>query len=730
MKTKILLLVLAMASLSSSLFSQKWIVQHSGLPASVNPTLIFSPVNPNVCWGIQFQTTNPQLVLTTNGGDNWSLMQLKGISGFQAQSIFALNADTAWITLDDPSGNKNGGIYKTNNGGIDWTRQETAYAGAGSHPISIYFFDSKNGLSTGLPNNGYWEIYTTSDGGTNWTRVPSASIPPPISGDWTTDLVDKGIGNSYWFPTFWRSVYSTTDRGLTWKVVRDIPSSNGVGADLAFKDTLNGLAISYYGDQINQLSATTDGGLTWSKLNYPLIYPSTISLDYIPGTSGTYVLTSHSNIGGPEPLQPGSAYTEDNGLHWKVIDNLAHEQISFTTGNVGWSAGTGDIIYKWVSDIIPSGSTVTKLSSDQFIWTRAAVWYDSALLFADDFLPGSGPNIYKFDPVSKQFSTWPTNSTHSSGLTCDRDGNLIGVTSKVIMMDHAGHITKILAAIYNDKPFNNPIDLIADKNGGVYFSDPDFFLTSPPQDKTAVYYIPSTGNIKRVIDNLAEPNGLVLSPDGKKLYAVDSENKYLYSWDVASDGSVSGKVSLAELQTTGVNAGAIGMTIDTIGNIYVATDIGIQVFSPHGDAITTIVIPNEHTTDCGFGGSDFKTLYITAYHGEYPNFMSNLYSIDLNYPGYAVSRKTSPNVGISQIPNKPMVAIYPNPVSDLLHVQLKTDKVRSFEILSMDGKTESVSLINKVGKDVEINTQNLKPGIYILRVVIAEGVVSEKFIKK
>jgi len=199
------------------------------------------------------------------------------------------------------------------------------------------------------------------------------------------------------------------------------------------------------------------------------------------------------------------------------------------------------------------------------------------------------------------------------------------------MMNNAGQLIKTLASGYNGKPFNNPNDLIADKKGGVYFSDPDFFLTTPPQDRTAVYYIDPTGIVHRVIDDLAEPNGLVLSPDGSRLYVVDGNNKYVYSWVVASDGSVSGKLSLAELQSSnGVNAAADGMAIDIYGNIYVATEKGIQVFSPQGVAITTIVVPQQ-PSNCDFGGSDFKTLYITA--------RTNLYSINLNYPGYAVSRK-------------------------------------------------------------------------------------------
>ena len=232
--------------------------------------------------------------------------------------------------------------------------------------------------------------------------------------------------------------------------------------------------------------------------------------------------------------------------------------------------------------------------------------------------------------------------------------------------------------------------------------------------------------MKRVIDDLAEPNGLVLSPDGKKLYVVDSGNKYVYSWDVAPDGSVSGKLRLAVLQTAGGDTSADGMAIDIKGNIYVASALGIQVFSPQGAPMTTIVLP-EHPTNCDFGGKDFNTLYITSHTYDY--LYSNLYSIDLTYPGYAVSRKGLPNAIIS-ILDKPVVEIYPNPVGDVLYVQHNPGKVNSLEILNLDGKKESIRVKKEEETGIEIDIQKLKSGMYLLRIDCNEGIVARKFLKK
>jgi gluconolactonase len=369
-------------------------------------------------------------------------------------------------------------------------------------------------------------------------------------------------------------------------------------------------------------------------------------------------------------------------------------------------------------EIIPPGSTLTKLSSNQFVFTEAPVWYgDSVLLFVDDGI--SAPNIFTYSPIVQQFSVFHNYSVNYNGLACNKDGNLLACESnnkRVVLMNNAGEVIEILATNYNGNPFNGPNDLIADNMRGVYFTDPVFFGNGT-QDKKGVYYIDSTGNVTRIIDELIAPNGVILSPDGHKLYVVDTDNKYLYSWDVASDGMVSGKTTLAVLQTNGgVVSGADGMAIDIHGNIYIASDKGIQVFSPQGMALTIITVP-EISSNCDFGGADFKTLFITAH--------KNLYSIDLNYAGYTVSRSTSPN-GVGSIPGKSLVEIYPNPVQNELHINLEGNK-GMLEINDISGK----SLIQKeiLENNASIDVSGLNQGIYLVKVLLDKQILTGKFVK-
>jgi aminopeptidase N len=94
------------------------------------------------------------------------------------------------------------------------------------------------------------------------------------------------------------------------------------------------------------------------------------------------------------------------------------------------------------------------------------------------------------------------------------------------------------------------------------------------------------------------------------------------------------------------------------------------------------------------------------------------------------TKNTITAVGISDLPAGKELKLMPNPAGDYLHVQHNLDKINSLEILSMDGKQESISLNKNEKIGVDINLQKLKSGIYLLRIAYKDGVVTRKFIKE
>jgi len=344
-----------------------WQIQNTNLPADVR-VVSFSAVNNQVCWGVGHKfpaNTTPYVgyIRTTDGGNNWICDTIPGIPSGYLQDVFAIDADTAYITVYVQSGQSGKGVYKTTDAGNTWTRQN-AYNNSLYGPAYIYFFDSQNGVVVGDPN---LETYTTSNGGSTWNPV---TMPPALSGELTWLGASKitAIGNTAWFGTGGTRVFKSTDKGHSWNVVLTEPP-NWV-AHIAFQDTSIGIiALRQGGDNTNHIfRKTTDGGASWNVLTNSVldnIQPSGIC--QIPGTASTYIVTA-----GRTTLMRGTAISFDAGESWTLIDTTGFAQICFPSDVFGWSSSySPNIVYKYVGprittveeekiDIMPTGYSLSQ----------------------------------------------------------------------------------------------------------------------------------------------------------------------------------------------------------------------------------------------------------------------------------------------------------------------------------------------------------------------------------
>lgn len=217
-----------------------------------------------------------------------------------------------------------------------------------------------------------------------------------------------------------------------------------------------------------------------------------------------------------------------------------------------------------------------------------------------------------------------------------------------------------------NKPWNpafklcGPDDLVFDDVGGMWFSD--FGKTRDrDRDITGVYYVsPDGSNITQMIYPLNSPNGIALSPDGKRLYvALTYERKIVY-YQLSEPGKIvpnsikgpnSGSLDGSYLLTADLEGQAIldSMAIDEEGNIYVATmlpnganpmsDGGISVISPQGNVeFIPVKIPGTDfsplPSNICFGGPDMKTAYVTCGGAGYLLKMpSKIAGLKLNHNG-------------------------------------------------------------------------------------------------
>lgn len=232
--------------------------------------------------------------------------------------------------------------------------------------------------------------------------------------------------------------------------------------------------------------------------------------------------------------------------------------------------------------------------------------------------------------VAGNLSTFRKPSGSSNGLMFNGAGELLAceMEGRVVAVAPDGKTVRPVAETYNGKRFNAPNDLVVDRAGGVYFTDPHFRAPMPlPQEVTAVYYAAPDGKVTRLIDDLKAPNGVILSPDEKTLYVIPSQQAEMVAYPVEAPGKLGkGRVFCTLKQAEGKSGtGGDGLTVDSKGNLYITSGLGLQVYNPEGKLLGIIAFP-EQPANVTFGGPDLKTLYVTA--------RTSLYTCPMEVTGY------------------------------------------------------------------------------------------------
>ena len=180
-------------------------------------------------------------------------------------------------------------------------------------------------------------------------------------------------------------------------------------------------------------------------------------------------------------------------------------------------------------------------------------------------------------------------------------------------------------AEYMGNRLNSPNDLAIRDDGNVYFTDPDFQCASPcdSQADNRVYRYPAGGgDLEPITTGHANPNGIVLSIDGTKLYVAGGGGIEVYTLDAAgavTAGPTAFGSGLSEVD---------GLGKDCAGNIYATANGDLNVLSPTGDPVgSKITVPNA-TTNVAFGGPSGTVLYITT------RAAAGVYTLDVGIPGY------------------------------------------------------------------------------------------------
>jgi len=279
--------------------------------------------------------------------------------------------------------------------------------------------------------------------------------------------------------------------------------------------------------------------------------------------------------------------------------------------------------------VVAPGAQVKKLAGG-FSFTEGPASDIAGNIFFTD-IPNN--RIHKWS-LDGKLTISRRNSGGANGLFFDKSGNLLaceGGGRRLVSINSQGE-AEVLADEYQGKKFNSLNDLWIDPKGGIYFTDPRYGRRDDMQQGGEhVYYLtPGRKQIKRVIDDMIRPNGVIGTPDGRILYVTDHGGGKTFRYTINQDGTLSNKKLFAP-------EGSDGMTIDNQGNVYL-TRGGVTVYNKNGEKVEVIKIPEGPANVC-FGGKDKKTLFITA--------RTSLYSVCMRVSGVG-QKQTVTYLGFEQ----------------------------------------------------------------------------------
>jgi gluconolactonase len=312
---------------------------------------------------------------------------------------------------------------------------------------------------------------------------------------------------------------------------------------------------------------------------------------------------------------------------------IFHALTAFTLAAILCITGCSHPVTTEFSDIMAPGTVAQKIPHEPFKFVEGPASDSEGNLYFNDIPNGI---TWRYS-VDGQFSIFRDNTNRCNGLAFNHAGELLGCEQTpplISAVDMRGNVLRTLVDSHDGHALNSPNDLTVDHDGGIYFTDPAFGRwEGPPPNFQGVYYLaPGASEPKLVVDDVSKPNGVILSLDGHVLYVVNSWSVDIRAYHLSGPGTVkeSGKFGTLVLPEGQAKAdstqasGGDGLTIDELGNLYITSKAGVQVFNLMGERLGIIETP-EKPANCAFGGADMQTLFITA--------QKSLYAVKLEVKG-------------------------------------------------------------------------------------------------
>ena len=273
-----------------------------------------------------------------------------------------------------------------------------------------------------------------------------------------------------------------------------------------------------------------------------------------------------------------------------------------------------------------------ELLADGFGWAEGPVWVDKldGVLFSDVpnnkvYMWNENEGLSVFLEPSGMTNYSPTSKTDgSNGLALDSKGNLIlcqhgdRTVARLKHWNFKSPSFEIIVDNYRGKRLNSPNDLVFDKSGSIYFTDPPYGLKMKDDDTlkelnfNGIYKWSKSKGIELLSISMKRPNGIILSKDEKTVYVgnSDKDNNVIIAFD-NDNGLKNERIFFDGNKLSKSRIGLFdGLKLHSSGIIFTTGPGGVLLLDPKGKHLGTIM-PGKATANCTFD-SDESYLYLTS----------------------------------------------------------------------------------------------------------------------
>lgn len=252
-------------------------------------------------------------------------------------------------------------------------------------------------------------------------------------------------------------------------------------------------------------------------------------------------------------------------------------------------------------------------SEPRLVWDLKAdlgegpVWVerDAALWFTDI----KRRRIYRFAPESSDKQSWDTPEQVGFVLPAQSGGFIAGLQSGLHHFDPLSGEFKLIVEVDADLPDNRLNDGVVDPKGRIWFGTMD----NGERAKNGAFYCFDGGNLKRThLTGISITNGPAISPDGDRLYWVDTIPGTISACDIGPDGELGPSREIIRIPAA--DGHPDGPTVDAEGCIWLGIYSGWETrrYSPDGELLERVRFPVSNITKMAFGGADLRSAFATT----------------------------------------------------------------------------------------------------------------------